>query len=83
MGAYDPVPNRAPKQKVLITNGDLGTDANWFGRWATATPQGMAAVRRAVDSHSDRHGKSAWAEAWTNPIDSGRGNDRVIYGTRS
>lgn len=82
MGNY--VPDRARNtRRVLITNGDLGTDNSHFGNWATGTPQGMAAVRRAVEAHTERTGKPSWAEHYTNAIDSGRGNDKVIYGKRN
>lgn len=81
MGA---VPNRANdnRRRVLITNGDVGTEAQWFGHWATHTPQGMAAVRRAVDAHTQRLGKPAWAET-APPSNYDPRYSKVIYGKKT
>jgi len=56
------VPNRANQGvKYYITNGGLGTDNQSIRTHAIHTPQGRAAMRRAVDSHAKRTGKTSWA----------------------
>ena len=78
------VPNRAkhPKRRIMITNGGLGTDNSWFGEWADGTPQGMAAIRRAVISHQEKTGKDSWAETRTDDDKLGNTTPRVIYGKK-
>lgn len=77
-----PVPNRAPKTRILIDNGGLGSDNSHIGEWAIGTPQGMAAVRRAVDAHTKRTGKESWAETRTDDVKLGNVKPRVIYGKK-
>jgi hypothetical protein len=56
------VPNRANQRvKYYITNGGLGTDNQAIRTHAIHTPQGRAAMRRAVDSHAKRTGKASWS----------------------
>jgi hypothetical protein len=78
-----PVPNRAPKTRVLIDNGGLGTDNAHIGEWAIGTHQGMAAVRRAVKAHELRTGKQSWAETRTNDDKLGNTQPRVLYGKKT
>ena len=64
------VPNRANNGvKYYITNGGLGTDNQSIRTHAIHTPQGRAAMRRAVDSHAKRTGKASWAYTEMRPYD--------------
>ena len=55
--------------KYYITNGGLGTDNQSIRTHAIHTPQGRAAMRRAVDSHAKRTGKASWAYTEMRPYD--------------
>jgi hypothetical protein len=55
--------------KYYITNGGLGTDNQSIRTHAIHTPQGRAAMRRAVDSHAKRTGKESWAYTEMRPYD--------------
>jgi hypothetical protein len=55
--------------KYYITNGGLGTDNQSIRTHAIHTPQGRAAMRRAVDSHAKRTGKASWAYTEMKPYD--------------
>ena len=64
------VPDRASSGvKYYITNGGLGTDNQSIRTHAIHTPQGRAAMRRAVDSHAKRTGKASWAYTEMRPYD--------------
>lgn len=64
------VPDRASNRvKYYITNGGLGTDNQKIRNHAIHTPQGRAAMRRAVDSHAKRTGKASWAYTEMKPYD--------------
>jgi hypothetical protein len=56
------VPDRGPnRQRYYITNGGLGTDNQIIRNHDLGSRQGRAAMRRAVDAHAERTGKSSWA----------------------
>jgi hypothetical protein len=64
------VPDRSRNGvKYYITNGGLGTDNQSIRTHAIHTPQGRAAMRRAVDSHAKRTGKASWAYTEMKPYD--------------
>ena len=64
------VPNRANNRtKYYITNGDLGTLNQSIRHHAINTPQGRSAMRRAVDAHAQRTGKTSWAYTELKPYD--------------
>ena len=64
------IPNRANnRHKYYITNGDLGTFDNSIRHHNLNSNQGRAAMRRAVDSHTERTGKSSWAYTELRPYD--------------
>lgn len=68
--AVTSVPDRGPnRQKYYITNGGVGTDNQAIRRHAINTPQGRAAMKRAVDSHAKRTGKTSWAYTELKPYD--------------
>jgi hypothetical protein len=68
--AAKPVPNRAHNRtKYYITNGGLGTDNQKIRHHAIHTPQGRAAMRREVDAHAERTGKTSWAFTESRPYD--------------
>jgi hypothetical protein len=50
--------------KILITNGDLGTDANRFVHFNLSSWQGRRALERAIAEHTKNTGKNSWAELW-------------------
>jgi len=64
------VPNRANNRtKYYITNGGLGTDNQIIRRHNLTSNQGRAAMRRAVDAHAERTGKTSWAYTESRPYD--------------
>jgi hypothetical protein len=64
------VPNRANnRHKYYITNGGLGTDNQAIRHHNLTSNQGRAAMRRAVDSHAERTGKTSWAYTELRPYD--------------
>ena len=68
-----PVPDRGshPNRKVkyYITNGGVGTDNEQIRRHDLGSKQGLAAMRRAVDAHAKRTGKTSWAYTESRPYD--------------
>jgi hypothetical protein len=72
------VPNRANQRvKYYITNGGLGTDNQSIRTHAIHTPQGRAAMRRAVDSHAKRTGKESWSYTEMKPYN--ESSQRIQY----
>jgi hypothetical protein len=64
------VPDRANNRtKYYITNGGLGTDNQRILRHDLSSKQGRAAMRRAVDTHAERTGKTSWAFTESRPYD--------------
>ena len=56
------VPDRANmRQKYWITTGDVGSLDNTKREHNLGSRQGQAAMRRAVDAHAKRTGKTSWA----------------------
>ena len=72
------VPDRGPdRHKYYITNGGMGTDNNSIRRHALNSNQGHAAMRRAVDAHAERTGKTSWSYTEMRPYD--ESSQRVQY----
>jgi hypothetical protein len=72
------VPDRGDdRHKYYITNGGLGTDNQAIRHHAIHTPQGRAAMRRAVDSHANRTGKTSWSYTEMKPYD--ESSQRIQY----
>jgi hypothetical protein len=69
------VPNRATK--YYITNGGLGTDNQIIRRHNLTSNQGRAAMRRAVDAHAERTGKTSWAYTESRPYN--ESSQKIIY----
>ena len=64
------VPDRANNRtKYYITNGGMGTDNQRILRHNLSSKQGHAAMRRAVDAHAERTGKTSWSYTETRPYD--------------
>jgi hypothetical protein len=64
------VPNRADnRSKYYITNGGLGTDNQAIRNHDLGSRQGRAAMKRAVDAHAERTGKTSWAYTEFRPYD--------------
>lgn len=64
------VPDRANNRtKYYITNGGLGTDNQRISRHDLGSPQGNAAMKRAVDAHAERTGKTSWSYTESRPYD--------------
>lgn len=70
------VPNRASDKsrqvKLLVTNGGLGTDNQRIVNYDIGSWQGRNAMRKVVDEHAKRTGKTSHAETFSykdkNPI---------------
>jgi hypothetical protein len=64
------VPDRAKNRtKYYITNGGLGTGNQSIRQHDLGSPQGRAAMRRAVDSHATSTNKTSWAYTEMRPYD--------------
>jgi len=64
------IPDRANNRtKYYITNGGLGTDNQRISHHDLGSRQGLAAMKRAVDAHAERTGKSSWAYTESRPYD--------------
>jgi hypothetical protein len=64
------IPDRANKRtKYYITNGGLGTDNQAIRHHDLNSRQGRSAMKRAVDAHAERTGKSSWAYTESRPYD--------------
>jgi hypothetical protein len=64
------IPDRANNRtKYYITNGGLGTDNQAIRHHDLSSRQGRAAMKRAVDAHAERTGKSSWAYTESRPYD--------------
>jgi hypothetical protein len=64
------IPDRANNRtKYYITNGGLGTDNQVIRNHDLTSNQGRAAMRRAVDAHAERTGKSSWSYTESRPYD--------------
>ena len=64
------------KTRILITNGDLGTDNNFVVYYNVNSWQGMRQVIHWTTYLSAKTGKEAWAEVW--PEYTFNENNRVI-----
>lgn len=72
------VPDRANNRaKYYITNGGLGTDNQKIRHHDISSSQGRAAMRRAVDAHAERTGKTSWAYTELRPYD--ESSQRIQY----
>jgi hypothetical protein len=64
------IPDRANNRtKYYITNGGMGTDNQRIRHHDLGSRQGNAAMKRAVDAHAERTGKTSWAYTESRPYD--------------
>ena len=72
------VPDRADKRvKYYVTNDGVGTDNNQILRHQIYSTAGRAAMRRAVDEHAKRTGKTSRAYVEGRPYD--EKSQKTIY----